>query len=159
MYHILFSSDEFIGVDGSYVDDLLRAGDNHFRSIVDKTLHRFYTGGNEMAPTTSAGIHISRTTDYTYTNDQLSYVNGLTQLRSDATFKELSFIRMRLAWISNTWLDLLYEISHLAQATQLRHDEQRKKTVRRINKALRNAQYKPGKISFLNLQSFNLRIV
>ena len=68
-------------------------------------------------------------------------------------------MRMRLAWISNTRPDLLYEISQLAQVTQMRYDEHPNKIVRRINKAIRYAHEKPGGITFLILEAKSLRVV
>ena len=91
--YFLFRNGEFIAASRSYVDDLLRARDDHFTSIVDKTQQRFDTGGNEMSSITFAGININRTADYTYTIDQSLYEIELTQLRSDATFKEFFSIK------------------------------------------------------------------
>ena len=127
--YFLSRSSELIRVNGSYVDDLLRAGNDRFKSIVNRKLERFETSRNDDVSITFAGIHIEYSPDLIYTIDQLSYVDKLTQLREDATFKEFSSMRMRLAGISNTRLDLLYEISQLAQVTQIRYDEQPKKLV------------------------------
>ena len=96
-FFFMFRSDELIRLNGSYVDDLLRAGNDHFKSILSRILERFETSRNEDVPTTFAGIHIQCFPDHTYSIDQLSYVHKLMQLREDATFKDISYMSMRLA--------------------------------------------------------------
>ena len=66
---------------------------------------------------------------------------------------------MRLAWLSNTRPDLLYEISQLAQVTQLRYDTEKKRIVQRANRAVRYAHNNPSKIMFPKLEAKSLRIV
>ena len=67
--YFLFRSGEFIGVNGSYVDDLSRAGNNQYKSILNCTLERFEASGNEDVPITSAGIHTEYFPECTYTID------------------------------------------------------------------------------------------
>ena len=95
--YFLFRSGNLVGINGSYVDDLLRAGSDEFKSIVDRTLPRFETSGNDELPVIFASIHIKYSPDHTYTIDQLSYVEKLVHLRESVTFKKFSSMRMRLA--------------------------------------------------------------
>ena len=109
--YYLFRSGELIGINGSYIDDLLRGGNNESESIIHVTLGRFETSGNEDTPPTFAGININSTPEDSYAIYPLSYIDRPTQLRMDSTFKEFSSMRMRLAWLCNTRPDPLYEIS------------------------------------------------
>ena len=80
---------------------------------MSRTIERFEPSENDDVPITFTGIYINYSPDRTYTIDQPSYVDKLTQLREDATFKEFSSMRMCLAWISNSRPDLMYGISQL----------------------------------------------
>ena len=82
-----FRSGELIGINGSYVDDLLHSGNGDFKSISDSTLSRLEISGNEEIPFSFAGILITRSSNQSYAIDQSSLTQNLTQLRTDATFK------------------------------------------------------------------------
>ena len=67
-----FREGKLIGINGSNVDDLLRAGGNDFRNICNKTHERFETSGDETAPLTFAGFNIEPKRDVPFTIDQSS---------------------------------------------------------------------------------------
>ena len=54
-----FEVDELLGLKGSYIDDLLRAGADEWQAQANATLERFETTRNEQLPFTFAGIHIT----------------------------------------------------------------------------------------------------
>ena len=56
--YCLFKEDHIIGINGSYIDDVLRAGINEWLSQADATLDRFMTTGNEPPLFTFAGMQI-----------------------------------------------------------------------------------------------------
>ena len=68
-----FEDEQLVGINGSEVDDLLRAGTNERRTYSDYTLERFETIGNQQAPFTFAGIYIIES-DNMYHIDQDSYM-------------------------------------------------------------------------------------
>ena len=70
-----------VGLNGSYVDDLLRAGTPSFR---DHT--KFETSGDEDPPLTFAGFHIEKSDDTPVSIDQLFYLKKLEELPPGADF-------------------------------------------------------------------------
>ena len=80
-----FEDNQLEGINGSYVDDLLRAGTDEWQTHSDATLERFKTTGNQQAPFTFAGMHTTES-DNTHHIDQESYKNKIEQIRSDARF-------------------------------------------------------------------------
>ena len=53
-----FSDEGLIGINGSYLDDLIRAGARKFRKASQVTHMRFETSGDEELPLTFAGLYI-----------------------------------------------------------------------------------------------------
>ena len=49
-----FEDDQLVGINGSYVDDFLRAGTDDWQIHSDATLERLETTGNQQAPFTIA---------------------------------------------------------------------------------------------------------
>ena len=109
--------DSLCGITGTYVDDMLRAGTKYFRKRCDYTHTKFKTSGDDELPLTYSGFHITRLTDSSLAVDQNFYLKSLEELSACSAFPEFRSMRMRLAWLSNTRPDLLFEISQLAQIT------------------------------------------
>ena len=71
-----FEYDKLVGINESYVDDLLRAGTNEWQTDSDATLERFETTGNQQAPFIFAGIYIIES-DKMYHIDQGFYMSKI----------------------------------------------------------------------------------
>ena len=56
--YLAYANGELFGLNGSYVDDLLRAGAPSFRDICGATHERFETSGDDIPPFTFAGFNI-----------------------------------------------------------------------------------------------------
>ena len=69
--------DHLIGINGSYVDDLLRAGDGIFNDQATITYDHFETSGDESLKFQLAGFKITRTHDQTYAIDQAEFLKKL----------------------------------------------------------------------------------
>ena len=68
-------------------------------------------------------------------------------------------MRMRLAWLSNTRPDLLFEISQMAQITLERFKEDAQAHWKRLNAAIRYATKNVAHLKFASLELNSLRIV
>ena len=84
-----FEDDRFVGINGAYVDDLLRAGMNEWQTHSDATLEQFETTGNQQAPFTFAGMHITEF-DNIYHIDQDFYMSKIEQIPSDSELSKFS---------------------------------------------------------------------
>ena len=109
--YYLFNKGNLVGINGTYVNDLLRAGNAQFRLKCELTHKRFETSVDAEIPMTFAGFHVTRPKHYPFSIDQNLYVTKLEELDPWTDFPIFRSLRMRLAWLSNTPPDLLFEIS------------------------------------------------
>ena len=93
-----FEDEEFVRINGSNVDDRLRAGTDESQTHSDATLGRFGTTENQQAPLTLAGMHITESENM-YHIDQDSCMRNIEQIPSDAEFRKLCSMRKKLAWL------------------------------------------------------------
>ena len=61
--HCRFEDDQPIVIDGSFVNDLLRAETEEWQTGSNAAIERFEKTGNELLPFTFAGIHITEVED------------------------------------------------------------------------------------------------
>ena len=71
-----FEDDQLFGINGSYVDDLLRAGADEWQTHSDATLERFETTRNQQASFIFAEMHITESGNM-YHIDQDFYMNKI----------------------------------------------------------------------------------
>ena len=107
-----FEDDQLVRALGIYVGDLLRAETNDWQTHLDSTFERFETIGNQQAPFTFAGIHITES-DNKYTIDQDFYLSKIEQNPSNAEFNKFASLGMEITWITNTRPDTVFEISQI----------------------------------------------
>ena len=150
---------ELVGLNGSYVDDLLRAGTTSFRTTCAKTHERFETTGDDNPPFTFAGFNISKRTDVPLAIDQIFYMKKLEELDLSSSFSDFRSMRMRLAWLANTRPDLQFEISQLAQITGRRFNDDARAHLKRLNAAIRYAHHNIAYLKFPKLDRSSLRII
>jgi len=85
------------GFSGSYVDDMLRAGDDTFRAICRKTHEAFQMGEEEPIPGPFTGFYLDKAEDGSLLQHQRSYLKNLETLPMDADFAAFRSMRMKLA--------------------------------------------------------------
>ena len=154
-----FRLGELVGINGTYVDDLLRAGDNGFHKKCAQTHERFETSGDESLTLIFAGSALTREPDGSITISQSPYRKQLEFLDKSSTFSDFRSMRMKLAWLSNTRPDLLFEISQLAQITSYRFATSANACIKRLNSAVRYALDNDASLKFRRLERDSLRLV
>jgi len=153
-----FRRGELIGINGSYVDDLLRAGTEEFKNDCQIT-HRFFeTSGDDSPPFTFAGFTVNKTST-SLTIDQTFYLKKLECLESDSNFSDFRSMRMRIAWLANTRPDMQFEISQLAQVTEQRFREDAAAHLKMLNDLVRYAHNNVAHLPFPKLDVSSIRIV
>ena len=125
------------GILGGYVDDLIQTGDLSFKKLCLKTKRKFYMAEDQGLPCMFTGFSISRTLNNTIVQQQHEYLWRLDELPPDASFSHFRSIQMKLAWLSNTRPDCLFEISQLAQITEAKFSTDASLVIRLINRAIR----------------------
>ena len=153
-----FTNGVLSGINGSYVDDLLRAGTPDFRESCSQTHRRFETSGDESPPFTFAGFNIAPLPNGTMVIDQLFYMKKLEEIDLSSSYSDFRSMRMKLAWLSNTRPDLQFEISQLAQVTSSQFDADAHAHVNRLNEAIRYAYVNVAHLKFPKLDRSSLRI-
>jgi hypothetical protein len=108
---------KLVGLSGTYVDDILRAGDTPFRSESDKhTASSFDAKPPEILPLKFTGLEISRN-PAGHSIGQPGYIARLRKLAFNATYDEFRSARARLAWVVHSRPDIACPVSLLAQVT------------------------------------------
>ena len=79
----------------SYVDKLLRAGTDEWKTQSDVTLEQFETTENQQTSSMFAGMHTSEP-DNKHHIYQNFYMNKIEQVPSNAEFGKFSPMRMKL---------------------------------------------------------------
>ena len=156
--YMLMSEGRLRGLAGGYVDDLIRAGDDHFKKVASRTNKRFEMAEDKSLPCTFAGFSLSRDKKCGFIQSQHQYLRRLQQLPMEATFAQFRSMRMSLGWLANTRPDCLLEISQLAQVTEELFSASKREIIRRLNKAISYAvdNRTPLKIPRLNVETLKI---
>ena len=139
--------------------DLLRAGKQEFKELCQKTHHRFETSGDDSLPLTFAGLTVSKKHEGFLTIDQTFYLQKLECIESTSTFANFRSMRMRVAWLANTRPDLQFEISRLAQVTEVIFKQDAAAHVKKLNFIVRYAHDNIAHLPFPKLDLRSIRIV
>ena len=157
--YFAFTDGTLSGINGSYVDDLLRAGTESFQEACKHTHRRFETSGDEIPPFTFAGFNISCSPDGFLSMDQLFYMKKLEEIDFSSSYSDFRSMRMKLAWLSNTRPDLQFEISQLAQVTSEQFETNAHAHLKRLNDAIRYAHVNVAHLKIPKLDRSTLRNV
>ncbi len=158
--YLKLEGDKVIGLSGLYVDDLLRAGNQSFGAQSRKKHEVFDMGEEEEElQCTSTGFELHRDGHGNIRQHQTPYLRQLECLSRDATLSEFRSMRMKLAWLSHTRADCLFEISQLAQITEKIFNNEKSGCIRRLNKAARFALKHSLIISISKLDIRSLKVV
>lgn len=148
------------GLSGTYVDDMLRSGERGFRDLAKSTSKKFDMAEDEKPPCTFTGFCIT----FDDKGEQLqlnqqAYVKKLKPLGVAATFSDFASLRMKLAWLSHSRPDVLFEVAQLAQVTFDLFKEERTAIIKRTNRTVIYAQHQSVVIKFPILDARHLRVI
>ena len=150
---------ELVGINGTYVDDLVHTIDNEFRKKCAKTHQAFEKIGDNRPPFTFSGFNVSVTDNESLSIDQNLYRKQLEYFYNSSTFSEFRSMRMKLAWLANTRPDLQFAISQLAQVTQARFDTNAMGYVKNLNSTVRYGHDNAVSIRFPRPECSSIRLV
>ena len=94
--HCQLKDNQLLGINGNYVDDLLRTGMNEWQTHSDVTVEQFGTTENQQKPFTFAGMHITESENM-YHIDRDFCMSKIEQIPSNAEFCKFASMRMKLA--------------------------------------------------------------
>ena len=110
--------DKLIGINGTYVDDLLRCGTLELEELCNMKYKKLVTTGTEDITLTFARSNNRRRTEDAFSFDQLFYNQKLETMQGSASWSELHSMCMKLAWLANSRPDLVVDISQLAKVAE-----------------------------------------
>lgn len=157
--YVLMKDNLLQGLSGGYVDDLIRTGNKDFRALARKTSHKFEMAEDENLPCVFTGFSLKRQETKAIAQNQHDYLRRLEKKSSDCSFCTFRSMRMKLAWLSNTRPDCLFQISQLAQITEDMFEADRKRIIQQLNRAIRYAIQNQISVKIPALDPDSLRII
>lgn len=158
-FYYLLENKILVGLSGTYVDDLLRAGNRQFRQNTTKTTNKFDMTKDSPLPFKHTDFSLSRDSENNVIIDQHHYLRKLECVPLGSAVKSFRSIRMKLAWLSKSRPDCLFEIAQLAQVTEEMFLQQPSAYIRRLNKAIKYATDNRIALKIPKLHRSSLRIV
>ena len=157
--YVSIRNGKFDGTSGVYVDDILRTGTPRYRKQCSKTHMKFETTGDEEPPLTFSGFHITTHSNFPFAMDQAFYIRNLEEFNIDSNFSASRSMRMKLARLASTRLDVLFEISQQAQVTEERFNVGAKEYIKRLNSSTKYAHNNVANLLFHKLNMNSVRLV
>jgi Reverse transcriptase (RNA-dependent DNA polymerase) len=145
------------GLNGTYVDDSLLAGNDNFMKLSDKTMQLFESRDREMDNNKFAGVNIV-TKSAGFETQQRDYIEKLSILPTEAPFSDFRSKRAQLAWITHTRPDICCAVNMAAQVTEGKYTE---KNINDLNKTIIHLKKDPShslKFHKLKLKSLRLKV-
>jgi hypothetical protein len=110
-------ANRLVGLSGSFVDDLVRAGTLNFKTHSSaETQSRFDIKHPTEKDFNFTGIEIHSGKGYKCMS-QKNYVDRLTFFQQRCKFEDICTVSAKLAWAAYTRPDISYSVSRLAQTT------------------------------------------
>ena len=152
-----FEDEQLMGINGSFVNELLRAGTDEWQTHSDATPGRFETTGNEQEPLKFAGIHIIES-DNMHHIDRDFYMSKIEQITFNGEFSKFASMRMELRWLVNTRPDIVLEVSEISQVIRAIYEKDISIHCKRFNKAIKYVHDRNVSIRISKLDINSLRI-
>ena len=146
------------GLSGTYVDDLIRAGDKELKKLSNATAKKFDMADEEHPPCSFTGFRLEKDENGTLSIDQKSYVKSIRPLSTDATYSDFASLRMKLSWLTHTQPDCCSKVSQLAQVTK-KVETELSTIVRSCNKLSMHVHDQALKIKIPKLELDSLRVI
>ncbi len=146
------------GLSGSYIDDIIRTGDEEFKQMSNKTNRKFEMAADEELPSEFTGFIIKRQNENIFIS-QSHYLQKLSILPKEASFSDFRSMRMRLAWLSNSRPDCLFHISKLTQVTEKDFNSFKTDILKQINTVVEYAKEESFDLKISKLENESIRIV
>ena len=105
-------------MNGSYVDDLIRAGNYKFKDICNITHEKIETTPDESPPFSFADLELMQLPDDSDTLGQSFYLEKIKVLSNDDLCNTFASRRTILAWLVSSRPDICVDISQIASLTK-----------------------------------------
>ena len=144
---------------GTYVDDLIRAGDKEFKKQSNATAEKFDMADEEHPLCSFTGCRLEKDENGTLSIDQKSYVKSIRPLSTDAIYSDFASLQMKLSWLTHTQTDCCYEVSQLAQVTKEKFETELRTIMQSCNKLVKHVHDQALKIKIPKLELECLRVI
>lgn len=99
-----------VGLSGSYVNDVMRAGNDSFKELCKPTHEKFEMTPDKELPCMYSGFVLDKGSDGDFLQHQQHYLRKVEELPSDASLSAFRSMRIKLALLSHTRPDCRFEI-------------------------------------------------
>ena len=153
--------DTLHGLCGSYVDDLLCAGEARLKSAFEKTRSKFEMAEDEEIPCEFSGFVLEYDDANLLLQSQAHYLHKLSiiETMNESSYSKFRSTRMKLGWLANTRPDCAFEISQLSQITEAMFRSKPEDCIKQLNRTARYAKENVVKIKFPKLDINSLCIL
>ena len=127
-----FEDDQLVGINGSYVGDLLREGTDDLRTYSDTTLEQSEITGNQQAPTILTRMDITESDNMSHI-DQDFCMNKIEQIPSYVEFTKFVSVKMKITWLTNIRPEIVFEITQIVQLTRAMYAKDIDQYYKRLN--------------------------
>lgn len=108
-----------MGISAGYVADTTSSGNWSFKKISQQVIRIFDMNEDQGLPFVLTGFSMTKDREGSLAMDRHEYLKELEELPLDSSFSHFRSMRMRLARLSNTRPDWLFDIAQLAQITEI----------------------------------------
>lgn len=134
--YVLKDKRDLIGLNDNYVDDLLHEKTKKFSNRC-RQMHDKFEMKEEDPPFNFAGCKISGKKGAYYNIDHEHYSTKLWELPIEALMSESKLMHMKIAWIGFSRPYCSFEITKLAQVTDVIFKEKYKEQIKHLKKSIR----------------------
>lgn len=136
----------------TYVDYIIRSGDQYFKNLSKGTHYLFYMVHYDHFPCLFAYLCLSRDTLQRIILDKHAYLTSIKPLPKYSTFNHFSFSRMQLPCLSHSIPYLFCNVSALSQVFEAYFNSHQPKMVKVVNNLLLYYRETPVQLFFERLE-------
>ena len=157
--YVLMREGPLSGLSGKYVDYMIRAGNEQIQKIAQSTSQRFQKAEDSYLPCGFTGFLLYKDKGGCVQLNQADYLDNLRPMPEDSSYSQFASMRMKLAWLTHSRPDCMYEMSQRTQFTRAIFDEKRRDVVRRINQTVIYAEGNTASLRFPKLDLKTLHVL
>jgi hypothetical protein len=130
-----------VGISGTYVDDIIRAGNKNFREESTKCTHQTFDAKHESGtPLNFTGLLHIEGPKHCRKISQMRYIYSLNVLQTSADFEAFRSLRAKLTWVSNSRPDIASAVALASQISPSTFTPDSHKLLNKIVKHLKNTK-------------------
>lgn len=152
---------KFVGISGSYVDDMVQSGTSGFVNPASRIHQRFEMTEDDSLPSKCTGFQLSKPSfilKFLQLN-QSHYLDNINPLPLDEKFSNLRSDRRKITWLSYFHPDFLFEVSQFTQVAGQQLLDTTRKIFKHLNFICDYSRKNPGGVLVPPIYIESLRVI